>query len=433
MTAETRRLAAFLLVAFLAGAALLTGPLRARWQDTVLLPVAWFLTGRQASDSWTSMEKGRDYFTGPPRQRSLYEATFFSRRLEHKGFQYPPTSLLAMEAASVFGAERTRAVLSIATWLWIPATAVLVAALDRRMRRTKAAAISPVDLRVRMALAGFAVLTFYPLIRAYANGQVQTWLNGLMAAAILAMACGRTGGAGALVAAMALLKPQAGILLLWALLRRQWRFALGFFAVALPALALSVFRYGLAPHLEYLRVLGFLSRRGESFFPNHSVNGLMHRLLGNGENLDFYRPGSVLWMDHFPPYHPVVHGVTLFTTALLLASALWPPREGRGGIVDFSFAALASTVASPIAWEHHYGVLLPMLIVLYHLLQGDPGRLRTLAAVYVVASHSWWVTRAFAGTPLSVLQSYLLFAALAALALLHSARTRALRPDTRLC
>ena len=427
MSPATRRLAAFLGAGFCGGTALLLA-LGAPWQETAILPAAWFATGRQASDSWTSLDVGQAYFHGPPRERSLYEATFFSRRLEHKGFQYPPTALLVMDGAeALFGS--TRRFLEIVTWLWVPATALLVAALDRRLGASVDGG-SRAESAARAALAVFATLTFYPFMRAYANGQVQTWINGLFAAAVLAWVCGRAAVAGALVALMTAFKPQAAVLLLWALVRGQWRFVAGFAAVSVPILLGSIAAYGFAPHVEYLRVLAFLGRRGEAFFPNQSVNGLLNRLLGNGGNLDFYRSDASLWLEHFPPYDARVHVGTMVTSLALLAAALWPPRhrEGRGSTADFCMAALAATMASPIAWEHHYGVLLPIFVMLLHALSGSPGALRALAAAWLVASHPWWVTRALAGTPANVLQSYLLFAGLATLGLLHLARENARRP-----
>jgi alpha-1,2-mannosyltransferase len=228
---------------------------------------------------------------------------------------------------------------------------------------------------------------------------------------------------------MCLVKPQAGVLAAWALIRRRPRFLAGFAAVALPALILSIARAGLASHLEYLEVLSFLSRHGESFFPNQSVNGLLHRLLHNGENLTFFPPGTVLWMDHFPPYHRLVHVATMLSSALFLAIALWRPREARarGGDVDFMVAGLAATMASPIAWEHHYGVLLPMFVVARHVRARNPGlggwTSWALGASWILTGTCWWVTRRLADDGAwNVLQSYVFFGGLLLFVLLWKAR-----------
>ncbi len=67
--------------------------------------------------------------------------------------------------------------------------------------------------------------------------------------------------------------------MLWALLRREWRFAAAFAATASWGLAGSIMAYGFANHVDYLRVLEFLAERGETFYPNQSVNGLLNRVM----------------------------------------------------------------------------------------------------------------------------------------------------------
>lgn len=427
MTASPRVHLAFVVAVFGASSALLVGPLGVSWKDTGLAPLVSFFEGRQGSDSWVSMEKAWDYVASTERRgRTLYEKMFFSRTLQHKGFQYPPMALLPVDAAVAIGGASRRRVLEVFTWLWIPATAALVFLLDRRLSSAGTASGRRVE---RAALAVVATLAFYPVMRAYANGQAQTWVNGLFAAAALSWAAGRQATTGALVAGMCLVKPQAGILAVWALLRHRRRFLAGFAAVALPAVALSITRAGLAAHLEYLQVLGFLSRHGESFFPNQSVNGLLNRLLGNGENLAFFPRGTTLWMDHFPPYHRLVHLGTMLSSGVLLAAALWPPRQrrARGGDVDFMLAELAATMASPIAWEHHYGVLLPMFVVARHALARDPVRARwtswALGASWILTGTCGWVTRRLAEDGAwNVLQSYVLFGGLLLFALLWKLR-----------
>ena len=117
--------------------------------------------------------------------------------------------------------------------------------------------------------------------------------------------------------------------------------------------------------------LAHVSRLGEAYLPNQSPNGLLHRLLGNGV--------SERWLPAvYPPYHLVVHAGTLVVSAGLLLAALWrPPPSARGGAMDLCAAMLATLLASPIAWEHHHGLLLPVFAVLLGLamtLAGEAGR-----------------------------------------------------------
>jgi len=216
---------------------------------------------------------------------------------------------------------------------------------------------------------------------------------------------------------------------LWALLRAQRRFVAAFAAVGLFGLTLSVARYGIAPHIEYLDVLRFLTQHGESFWPNQSVNGLLHRWLGNGHNLTFYTPGSEFWLEHFPPYHPAVYLCTVASSILLLLAALRAPRrrEERGGPLDLAFACIAATVAAPIAWTHHYGVLLPIFLIVYHAAhQRRLGNwfMAALAFCYLLAANLSSSTRQLAATAWNPLQSYVLFAALGLMVLVAMARER---------
>ena len=74
--------------------------------------------------------------------------------------------------------------------------------------------------------------------------------------------------------------------------------------------------------------------------------------------------------------------------------------------------ALSCTMASPIAWEHHYGILLPIFAVLVVAVEPKPLPLGLLAAAYALASVYIPATMLLAPTPFNFAQSYLLFAAL---------------------
>ena len=77
---------------------------------------------------------------------------------------------------------------------------------------------------------------------------------------------------------------------------------------------------------------------------------------------------------------------------------------------------LALTMASPVAWEHHYGVLLPILALLLPALIRTPllGRatLPLFALLAALASNAWLALGALSGTSWNPLQSLLLFVAL---------------------
>jgi len=85
-------------------------------------------------------------------------------------------------------------------------------------------------------------------------------------------------------------------------------------------------------------------------------------------------------------------------------------------VVDLSIAALATTISAPLAWEHHYGILLPIYAAVTPFVIGQRplGRWTATAIIvsFVVAANYFQFTNHFAGTWLNPLQSYLLVAAL---------------------
>lgn len=413
----TRRLALFLIAAFV-GVQGLVALLGARYEDTGLLPIVWFVEGRQGRDSWDPMAQAYLHATSPHRvERPLYWRTAFSPQVLRKGFQYPPTALVVVSALDQVLGARWPDALRWITWAMVPATAVFVWMLYERLRPPAA----PEERALAALAAALATLTFYPVMRAYANGQMQTWLNALFAAAVWCWAGGRRGTTGVLLALSCAVKPQLGVFLLWGAIRREWRLVAAFAATAVLLLGASVALYGWGPHVEYLGMLRFLGERGEAFFPNHSVNGLMNRWLFNGDILFWKQP----WVDHFPPYDARVFTATAVSSVVLLALALWPPRTGpaRAGMIDFCLMGLAATMASPIAWEHHYGVALPIFVAAYRICAAGSKRTRAaLAASYVLVASCLWVTKALAASRLNVLESYLFFGAIVLLVVLVRGR-----------
>jgi hypothetical protein len=265
-------------------------------------------------------------------------------------------------------------------------------------------------------------LTFYPLVKAYTLGQIQNWLNGLFALALLCWVAGWKVPSGVLIGLMALVKPQYGAFLLWSLLRREWGFSAALAATGIVGVAGSIMAYGFANHLDYLEVLEFLAERGETYYPNQSVNGLLNRVM---VLIDPAHWTSIDFDDNaFPPFSPLVSSGTLVASLVLLSAALF--RRGNKGDPDRSFdfctMALSITIASPIAWEHHYGTIFPILAVLLASVIGDRRRLLLLTVSYVLISNYIPVTNLLAATVFNVAQSYLFVAAITVLLLLHTTR-----------
>ncbi|GLR78566.1 UbiA family prenyltransferase (plasmid) [Azospirillum oryzae] len=367
-------------------------------------------------DSWDPMIAALNWLHERPGE-NVYEGVFFQ---QHIKFQYPVTSLLPLEAMKALGVlnlvafERVNLLFVLAT---AAGMAILVLEMAARLRVPGARD----DRMTQVLLGGFgfvATLCFYPVLKAFSLGQVQVWLNAAFVFACIALLRDRRALCGALLGASTLMKPQMSLFLVWAVLRADWRMAAGWAAVVVPGVALATLFYGFAPMVDYLDVLLFIGRHGESYHVNQTVNGLVNRLLHNGNNLDWSA-------EAFAPYHPAVHIATQISGLAFVGLGLLWRRRDRGAeqILPFVVAGICFTVGSPVAWVHHYGILLPAFALAFLLLL-EPGLRRPagaaalLAAAYFLAGNLlFWPVNALADTPLNVLQSYLFFATLMLLGL----------------
>ncbi len=406
----------FITIGFLLLVVLQLGLLSAKWGEADLEPPAWFFTLREGGDSWRPMERAYNFLV-PARtwaEKSFYEKLFFSPANRHKGYQYPPTALLTAAALHPLVGPGFPTALRILTWFCVPIGALIVYAI---LRRGMGCADTPADAGRRRwlgVLAVTATLTFFPFMVSYRAGQIQTWINVLFAAALLALWHKRLVAGGVLIGVASLIKPQLGLMGLWALLASEWAFLGALATTVALGLGLSIALFGWGPHVEYLDVLRYIAARGETFFPNQSVNGLVNRLLHNGD--------SATWMEHFPEANATVFAATVLSSALLIVGAALAVRRCRAGLAGFALMGLTATMASPIAWDHHYGVLLPIFAFLFATVRARPpfGRATPalLAVAYSLSSHCFYVARRLEHTSWGWTQSYLLLGALAAYMLL---------------
>jgi hypothetical protein len=375
------------------------------------------------SDSWGLMRQALHYMD-KGHDKPIYTGFFFD---QHAKFQYPPSSLLPFELLrKIPGADLiSNRSLDLISWVFMAGALALVALLfDRASRKVgEASAERPIERWLRVALAVGASITFYPLIRSFGIGQIQTWIDCLCAGVLFAYVRDRKDVAGVLTALICVIKPQLGLLVLWAALRKEWRFVIGWAATFSVVMLAALAVYGLENHLDYLAAISFMSKHGESFNHNQSINGLLHRFLFNGNNL--------VWVARdFPPYNRVVHIGTSVTTAIFVGMALFYRRGeyARASVTDLSIAMLSFTIASPIAWEHHYGVLPPILALAVPATMAAGKKLplgnATLVAVLLLCSNFYQFTDRFATSRLNVVQSYLFFGGL--ILLVHLYRLRRL-------
>ncbi|MBN1652303.1 MAG: DUF2029 domain-containing protein [Deltaproteobacteria bacterium] len=324
------------------------------------------LADRVLEDSWHPMVLAYR-LKEADRNADMY-GLFFNDRVK---WLYPPSSLLVLDlvpdsawsyAPKSEGETPSYLVELWMTWpsrliclLAILASALMIeiglSRLDPEPPRRPAARV------FRLLVACVLGLTFYPLVFSYELGQIQVFLNGFVALALLLRLLDRPVAGGCVLALCALVKPQYGAVVLLAPFGRQWRLALGFFCTFVLGLGASIARFGWNDHWRYFQVLGAIARGGEAYWANQSVNGLLNRFLGNGDPLVFVE-------NAYAPFRLAIFLPSLAVALGLLALALWPVR--RNGAVDGAYAATlklasviaATTMGAPVAWEHHYGSFL---------------------------------------------------------------------------
>lgn len=338
------RAARILWLLFIIDVFCITAALEITGRDTIARPARRFFAAVQQTDSWRPM-KIADSYLSAPHERPVYDELLNGRGVK---FQYPLSSLL-------FTRNLDLSWLNGVSWFAIVVTIVCVWRILRRTGTGTPLEFRSDDPAVGLALIGLS-LGFYPVMEAYSLGQVQAWITALLALAILAWVGGREELAGVAVGVACLFKPTYALLAVWAALRRRVRFLVPLAGVLVLGTLAALVAYGIPENVDYLRALRIMSRGGEAFYPNQSVNGFLNRLLGNGNSLVFDRYA-------FAPYHPAVYAGTIVAFVALLGLALWIPRRrgGAGGTLDFCAFLLTLTMTSPIGWVHHYGVVLPLL------------------------------------------------------------------------
>jgi hypothetical protein len=409
LTPLTRKLCLFAIVNIVLINGVLILAFKTAWNETTPYHLTQrFLLVRQGADSWGLMSEAYLYAQKNPFQ-PLYSDLFFGKGIK---FIYPPTSLLIIGLLQLVRNDSAFwfNVLRIVSWVFVIVMAIFTlkifeASLANNGSGDKTA--FDTDFFVRTGFVLGLILTFYPVIRGYSVGQIQVWINSIFAIIFWCWMKDKKAIAGALTGIICLIKPQYSIILVWAMFRKQWTFVLPFAAALLVGLLASLSVFGLKDHIDYLPVLSFLSKHGDAYYPNQSINGLLNRLFQNGNILDWQ---ETAW----PPFNLWVYGGTLISSIALISMALfWPMRKSeKGSIVDFSIVALTCTMASPLAWVHHWGILLPIYAFLLPTLLKRKifGRmtLAYLAISYVLTSNNFAISKALADTPLNIAMSYLL-------------------------
>ncbi len=384
--------------------------------------------------SWTPMATAVKQLREHP-DTPVYSEVFFKDKIK---FQYPPTTLLFLDLPQrITGcswANLFRAI-NLMCWFCLPALGVVFYSLF-----TRAAASPGMENDVRLTPSWFTVLTlmslavvasFYPVLWSYYLGQIQTPMTLFGGLALVAWQRKRFALAGFFIGLCCGIKPQWLAIVPWAVLRRQWRMLTGLVVTVGVLFLLSVAAYGIGNFVDYFSVLSFLGKHGESYFSNQTVNGLVNRLFFDGDNVNWagydlppFQPKAEWVGSVFPPFNSLVYALTLGSSLLIIGIAtFWKVVRNPSGF-DLALIMLSLTMASPIAWEHHYGILLPIFaVVLPAAISQRPFGAWTTAYVwlaFLLTSQTFdGITSHLAGSSWNVLRSYLLFGAVMVLLLLY--------------
>lgn len=305
-------------------------------------PFLDFIHVRQWTDSWLPMLKSLDYFRAHPAE-PIYYAHLYDTLI------YPLASLLPLVFLRKLGLTEPAIlrILVITSWLAVLGVGAVSLWMGRWLLRRRNLAL---DWQSILAVF-LACIGCYPLLKGYSLGNAQTFLSFLFAVLLYLWTSGRERSAGVVTALLAFVKPQYALLWIWMLARRRWNAAIAFLICAAILLAISVAVFGWHNNLDYIHVLSSLSRKAQSHYANQSMFGTLNRMIGNGENIT-YTPHL------YTPYIAWVYRTTLITSLLILGTALlFPWGKLRASTADLAAMGIASVAASPMAWEHHYGIV----------------------------------------------------------------------------
>jgi len=301
-----------------------------------------FFHVQQWTDSWLPMMKSLDYFKAHP-TLPIYDAKLYDTLIYSLASELP---LVAMRKIGMSDLWMLRA-LAVASFLAVWGVAAVSMVMGRWLLRRRGEALTwPAAIAVVLATLGC-----YPLIKGYSLGNAQTFLSFGFTVLLLLWTKGQERWAGVLAAMLTAVKPQFVLLLVWMFVRKKWGAAWAFLASGAVLLAMSVAVFGWHNNLDYIGVLAGLSHKAQSHYANQSMFGTINRMIFNGENIAYtpyvYTP-VIVW----------VYRVTVVTSLVLVGLVLlYPWRKLRGSTADIAAMGIASVAASPMAWEHHYGIV----------------------------------------------------------------------------
>ena len=386
------------------------------WLSTPIHP-------RAMGDSWKPIAAALKYVATHADASGLYQETYFRSSAQ---FIYSPLSLVFFQVVAFFGVNwASPKWMNAFSWIFIPAIGVCLFFLLRGIQDfvRMVQLFSPYDrtrqLILDLAFAMVSVLAFYPIMRGFALGQIQTWMTLALILSFTLFIFDKKVSCGILLALVAIIKPHLLVIAIWAALRREWRVLAGFIVTGTIIGVASLLIFGWTVHFEYLDLLGYLSKRGEAFHFSHSIESMLLRYMHNGNNL--------VWDGTHTQvvYMPWLHWTATACSLVILAAAIFSPRPSgkTESILDYAIVIASTTLASPVAYEHHFGVFLGVFlcaVVIWFAYAREQRWIGGLIALsYFLFANLITHVDKYADTGWNFVQSYLLWSSVLLLALLY--------------
>lgn len=277
------------------------------------------------------------------------------------------------------------------------------------------------------------IMAFFPIRWAVCCLNAQVLINAALVGAILAYACSHRVLLGVLLGLVCAVKPYLVVLVLFVIARREWRGAI-IAVLTLGSVVLgSLLMVGTQPWKTYIHDLLPLMCNGYAAHGNQTLLAAIRRWYGDPTAANLIPLSSVEqvlgWM---------LSAVMIVVSVAPRPNGSWMRRatatQGRPSFSDanrsaellyragdISIAAFASLLASPTAWDHHYGWAVVVFCV--YLLAARqlcvPSRYHVLVgACYVLMGTDWVPVSANRPGLLSLLDSPKVAAAVALSAVL---------------
>lgn len=212
------------------------------------------------------------------------------------------------------------------------------------------------------------LLAYSPTWLAISLGQTTLFLLLLLVAGWRTARAARERSAGAILGATLALKPFVGVLLVYFVLRRQWRhvaWCVGSFAAA-NLIVLAVMGPGI--FAGYLKVLRQVDWHGMNM--NASIFGFLARLSAGADGQPFVNAGDRVEL--------LGYGISVLLLCSLFPLkrrlAVWPARQAID--LGYAYCLVLMLLISPLGWIYYFPLLLPCTLVILCSEAGTPAERR---------------------------------------------------------